>query len=384
MNYSDEEMDELLKKYASEQKINLPQSYVEMVNNRIGQGRPKKYFYISKGLVACLCFMFLLIGGVGVNAAINYALERMEGISEEEKQSVLEDLQNSSANVDTFTREFTDEELERIQSLLVDYETKGVFPKGKVLEITSERELDSESICFLAETSTFYLPERELLDEELLELIEFYYVREYTLEAESEVVYDMEGVNEISKEEALIIAEEVVRKVYGIGEALALKNEDYQQGDDGITTFSTLYLNLSVEDSEDEFLAVVDMQDGRVGIIEWCNETENYANDVLFDEYLIKEKFIEANTMAKQYLEMDQEWKEVKAICSVSESGAVENGVVNFYFCNNISEGCIVSYSVAQNEMYKVRFFTEEALNEKLVQENADKSGNTQVEIKFD
>ena len=58
---------------------------------------------------------------------------------------------------------------------------KGLFPEGNILQISDKSEIVSDQICFLAQDSTFYLPEMALSDEQMLELIDFYAKRDYSV-----------------------------------------------------------------------------------------------------------------------------------------------------------------------------------------------------------
>jgi hypothetical protein len=65
-------------------------------------------------------------------------------------------------------------------------------------------EAEKLGFCFLVSESTFYLPERELTDEELLEIIDFYAKRDYAV---------MEGAKEILAAET--VAEEITASKEG-------------------------------------------------------------------------------------------------------------------------------------------------------------------------
>ena len=56
---------------------------------------------------------------------------------------------------------------------------------GSILQISDQSEIVPDQICFLAQASTFYLPEKALSDEQMLELIDFYAKRDYSVTAVS-------------------------------------------------------------------------------------------------------------------------------------------------------------------------------------------------------
>ena len=66
------------------------------------------------------------------------------------------------------------------------YQTEGLFPDGSILQISDKSEIVSDQICFLVQNSAFYLPEKALNDEQMLELIDFYAKRDYSVTAQGQ------------------------------------------------------------------------------------------------------------------------------------------------------------------------------------------------------
>ena len=135
-------------------------------------------------------------GTGGVYAAISHVQQRMESLSEEEKENLAEEAKY--ANADVFSRELTGEERIRLNELLERYQTEGLFPEREVLEVSDVDEVVPNRVCFLPETSTFYLPDAPMKDEQLLELIDFYYKRDYSL-ATQDVTMEYQQVAEVSQ-----------------------------------------------------------------------------------------------------------------------------------------------------------------------------------------
>ena len=73
-----------------------------------------------------------------------------------------------------------------MNELAEKYKTEGLFPEGNILQISDKSEIVSDQICFLAQDSTFYLPEMALSDEQMLELIDFYAKRDYSVTAQGQ------------------------------------------------------------------------------------------------------------------------------------------------------------------------------------------------------
>ena len=81
----------------------------------------------------------------------------------------------------------TESETARLEELRQAYLEQGYFPK-KELTLIDSPEKYKKGVAFYAERSTFFLPDAELTDEQLLELIDFKEKREYSLAKISEEI----------------------------------------------------------------------------------------------------------------------------------------------------------------------------------------------------
>ncbi|MBD5106592.1 MAG: hypothetical protein HDT41_06400 [Lachnospiraceae bacterium] len=167
---------------------------------------------------------------------------RMEDMSEEESKKLLEDIDNTDCNIeaeaDSYSREYTVDEKERMKNLYQQYK-QGVFPEKELQMAYNEEEAEQYELCYLANGRRFCLPERELTDEEMLEIIEFDVKRDYVLRERYEEMYADELASEkekenaeleaimanggITEEQAIGIAKGYLQDIYGItGEGLEL------------------------------------------------------------------------------------------------------------------------------------------------------------------
>lgn len=60
-----------------------------------------------------------------------------------------------------------------MEELKEKYYNEGVFPEGTLKRIEAASEYDGNEVAFLASRGTFFLPEKELNDEEILQIIDF-------------------------------------------------------------------------------------------------------------------------------------------------------------------------------------------------------------------
>lgn len=123
--------------------------------------------------------------------------ERMEEMPQEEKDAYVEALTQQRAAVSGFSRAYTPEEERRYREMGEKYRA-GIFPEREVMKADTEEAAEAYEFCYLTSTDTFCLPERELTDEELLQIIDFMVKREYAY-TES---YEREHAAEIAEKKA--------------------------------------------------------------------------------------------------------------------------------------------------------------------------------------
>ena len=148
--------------------------------------------------------------GVPVRAFVNsYVRERMEEMNKEEKEAFVYAIDRMQVDPDSLSREYTENEKERRQTLYQQY-VQGVFPESELPQVDSEKEAEQYEFCYLRATGKFYLPERELTDEELLEIIDFTLKRNYAITQRYEEMYaeEIAKTKEQTDEEIKAIVEE--------------------------------------------------------------------------------------------------------------------------------------------------------------------------------
>lgn len=160
-------------------------------------------------LAGCLlCFVML---GSFAFASSSLLQNRMESLSDKERKIYVTDVENSIADADTFSRDLTDIEKKRIDELVLLYKNEGIFPEGTLLVVENMNEIDEDVLTFVSRESLFVLPDRALIDEEMLELIDFYYKRDYSIMQSSSraAVLDDESINIVQDIDSEIPIQEV-------------------------------------------------------------------------------------------------------------------------------------------------------------------------------
>ncbi len=150
--------------------------------------------------IAAVAAAFILAVGIvsiPVRALVSSLVkERMEEIPNEEHEAMVEMLDSQPVGADTYTRELTEDEQRRQKELWGQYR-QGLFPESELPQTDSEAEAQKLELCYLTTDSSFHLPDRELTDEELLELIDFEVKRNYALQQR----YEEEFADKIEAEE---------------------------------------------------------------------------------------------------------------------------------------------------------------------------------------
>lgn len=216
------------KKKMEEYRMKNAENDMEQEMKRAG----KKFGWQKKAVAAAIALTVVGAGGFTARAIVNNMVkERMESMSKEEKKALVDEADLIQVNASTYSRELTKEEKKRRKALMIAYQKEGRFPEGELKKIENESEVDKDMLCFLPETLYFYLPERDLTDEELLQIIDYFektnyalkehYEEEYPEEvaaqksAEEDAKQKAEAKGGISEEEAVAKAQEWMKKLYG-------------------------------------------------------------------------------------------------------------------------------------------------------------------------
>lgn len=166
------------------------ESYQKKYKNQQKNYRVKRFAAMAAGVLA------VVIVGIPVSAKVQSILkERMEQMPKEKIESVVEGMDGQHTAANSFSRDFTEQENLALAELDKQYR-QGRFPKGEVLQIDDVSHIEEEKVCYLTTTGTFYFPNREMTEEELLEYLDFSQVMTYGLEER----YEKEFAEEIEKQ----------------------------------------------------------------------------------------------------------------------------------------------------------------------------------------
>ena len=169
----------------------------------------------------------LLLASVTVTASGLYRT-RMESMNHEKLETYFSGLQEADVAADSYSRPLMDSEKNRLEELRRAYQEEGYFPKRELTMLDSPEKY-KKGVAFYAARSTFFLPEEEMTEEELLELIDFREKRDYSLAKITEEIEagDYEYVK--TEDSALpgdMSQESGSQQTQGVGEASAVPGAD--------------------------------------------------------------------------------------------------------------------------------------------------------------
>ncbi len=180
--------------------------------------------------------------------------------------------QEQEAETGGIMRAYSDKEMERMAELRQSYDNETAKPEKMIQEVDSPEAVTEGTLCYIRSTGEYYLPDRELTDEELLEIIDCNmriavnsqgWTQEKIDEADrrdrAELEAKIKAAGGISEDEAIEIARKAMETDIGEkAKELELFISDERLGwkarlweDDGVVCYSVNFLNRV--DPEDYF-----------------------------------------------------------------------------------------------------------------------------------
>lgn len=135
-----------------------------------------------------LAAALMAVCSITVTAAVSAWQQRMEEMNTKEMEEYFVQIYGRKIGADNYNRPFSDKEKERLQTLSISYEKEALFPEGALTMISAPEEYKGKGVAFYGETSTFFFPEKDMSDEELLQIIDFRHKRDYSLQAMNEKI----------------------------------------------------------------------------------------------------------------------------------------------------------------------------------------------------
>lgn len=177
------QIDRKLKNIARRSGPIIPKEYEQKLEQLL-RALPRRYPHKKRvhwKTAAAMLAVALLLGSSGIEGAIHYLNSRMNEMTDTEVAGYNELVQGVPLDADSFSRTFSEDERERMLELQEEYLMEGRYPQGTLMIAHCESEVSEDEPFYITDSSSYYLPERELSDEELLELLDFGYKRSYSV-----------------------------------------------------------------------------------------------------------------------------------------------------------------------------------------------------------
>lgn len=356
-DYFDVKFSELLQK----SEFELPNSYEMRFQNtleKISAKKAKRYFLLFHSKVAAviaLCVVSLSLS-IGAGAAINLYIQRMNSLNEEEMLTYNSEVQNTDKEADSFSRQLSKLERDKMLEFREEYETEGRFPTKEILKVQKKSEVVHGELCFCVENSTFYLPKQELTDDELLQIIDFMEKRDYSVRKKNSVSELPSSENEkVSEDEAVEFAKKILADVYNLDITYADEEIEF------VTTQNSKGEKLSsyfvyLKNRKWEFDATVEI-DSETGVLNGIDIDNKSKEECISGIKVEKKRYQEYGSEIRQLYEHLQYGKNIKKMWvtyNYLEDGTLNRGNVKYVIETEDGRGYVFIYSINADIVYDI------------------------------
>lgn len=367
-------VDQRIAAMAEREELELPKSYLDRIEKTL-LNLPEKNRVIKlnrQGFkpAAALLTGTILVSSVTVFATNNLLRERLESMTVWERNAYIEQI--NSADVDSYSRELTQMESKRMQRLKCSYEQEGRFPEKELIQVNTKQQVKEDAVVFVIEESKFYLPDREMTDEELLEIIDFYCKRDFSILQKMSLDDQTKTTGEecvheggITKKEASRIAQKMAVEIYSVELKQYKTTVVYDQNRE-------YRVDMTGRKNADTFHIVVDGDSSKVVEIEHVQKRENTASGIAVNKERYKQIYQE---LCKHlFYKMNSDGKIKNSYCdySIDSEGRLYKGTVSYIFKMSNQECCVMKYSCSNHDVFDI-FITNYQSYQKEMNINAEK-----------
>ena len=355
-DYFDVKFSELLQK----SEFELPNSYEMRFQNtleKISAKKAKRYFLLFHSKVAAviaLCVVSLSLS-IGAGAAINLYIQRMNSLNEEEMLTYNSEVQNTDKEADSFSRQLSKLERDKMLEFREEYETEGRFPTKEILKVQKKSEVVHGELCFCVENSTFYLPKQELTDDELLQIIDFMEKRDYSVRKKNSVSELPSSENEkVSEDEAVEFAKKILADVYNLDITYADEEIEFETTQNSKGEKLSSYF-VYLKNRKWEFDATVEI-DSETGVLNGI-DIDNKSKEECISGIKVEKKRYQEYSEIRQLYEHLQYGKNIKKMWvtyNYLEDGTLNRGNVKYVIETEDGRGYVFIYSINADIVYDI------------------------------
>lgn len=278
---------------------------------------------------------------------------------------MITDMDKSNADKDSYSRKLTDSERERMDKLREQYENEGRFPEGKVAVVDKEEDAKEGQITFVTTTRTYVIPEKEMTDEQILQIIDYGYKEDYSLRQErrgTEENYDgvvsdeqvaeneekIKSCDGMSKEEAKELAAKYIKNIYDIdvSEYDVDVNANYDSSYEvHFQKDNSIIVNIDAVNKQLEYIHIDEYE------VENNNEK---ADENLFTNYAstVKEIIVNKANLAETDSKYHYEY-------TLTEDEKVQAGIMSYYFEKSNGKVVQIRVNCKEQKIIDVAIYTE-------------------------
>ena len=336
-------IDMSIKRKIETEDCNVPETYFMRVDQTL-KSLPDKGT-VRKGtkrtlwpvaVAACLC---ILLSGT-VMAAVNYYQQRMQSMSQDEKNNMIDTVQSSQADADSFSRSLTEEENKKMDELNAAYLSEGQFPQDEIIIVESRNMVDADTVTFIVDESLFALPERALTDEEILEIIDFVAKRDYSLLGANLPETNLEvSIEKDAKEKATSQAITLLNKIYGIqidDSMIALEADE-----------NSIYRLKIQDEQQNVYSALYDLDEEMIVEIGCSKESDAQMQNIPVDEVTFIQNGAEILKLLKSI--ETEEISDFYCDYNYKNDDVLERGIVSYVAVKEDGICYVVKYNFADN-----------------------------------
>ena len=356
-DYFDVKFSELLQK----SEFELPNSYEMRFQNtleKISAKKAKRYFLLFHSKVAAviaLCVVSLSLS-IGAGAAVNLYIQRMNSLNEEEMLTYNSEVQNTDKEADSFSRQLSKLERDKMLEFREEYETEGRFPTKEILKVQKKSEVVHGELCFCVENSTFYLPKQELTDDELLQIIDFMEKRDYSVRKKNSVSELPSSENEkVGEDEAVEFAKKILADVYNLDITYADEEIEFETTQNSKGEKLSSYF-VYLKNRKWEFGATVEI-DSETGVLNGIDIDNKSKEECISGIKVEKKRYQEYGSEIRQLYEHLQYGKNIKKMWvtyNYLEDGTLNRGNVKYVIETEDGRGYVFIYSINADIVYDI------------------------------
>lgn len=182
---------EFIKEKLNTNEFVIPEHYDEVFENTIEKISHHNKFnlknWIIRNKVASIIILLIgaLLTSVTTMATINSYQSRMETLSNNELKKYNDNIQNVTVDADKFSRDLSKEEQSMLDQLRDEYENGNILPHKSINQYEDFNTTIKKGLFYIVNESKFYLPDRKLTKEELLEIIDLQEKQAYSVRSKN-------------------------------------------------------------------------------------------------------------------------------------------------------------------------------------------------------